>query len=182
VVTIVVGAPGICKSFVVHEAALVERSKFFEIALDRSSTSQRDRTISIQEHNPHTFVVYLQAVYAGHLEPDPNETLLIWQKYARHEYLYVLAEYLRDDKTKAMVVAEIGKEPPVHHTDLPEFLQMVGMIYGKTTDTCPVRALLVEMMLRSCSCMIQLEGAEAFQKLWKDVPKDFAVDCLFASW
>jgi hypothetical protein len=56
------------EKFAVHEALITSRSPFFRNAMQGRWQEAQERTVNLTEDDPEVFSLYLQGLYAGHVE------------------------------------------------------------------------------------------------------------------
>lgn len=57
------------EKFAVHEALITSRSLFFRNAMQGDWKEAREHVVNLVEEDPEIFSLYLQGLYAGHVEP-----------------------------------------------------------------------------------------------------------------
>lgn len=176
VITVAVGEGEKQKEFAVHEALITERSRFFRNAIQGNWKEAEERIVNLTEDHPDVFELYLQALYAGHVElPDGHATDTFYNMLGG---VFVLAERIRDVKTKNLIVEEIKAKADIRE-HFAAYLQMAAVIYNGTPGPCGIRRLLVDLVARSNDYHAAQEGIEKFTAKLEGVPKQFLMDLVF---
>ncbi|KAK3642401.1 hypothetical protein LTR56_010754 [Elasticomyces elasticus] len=129
------------KGFTVHKDLICRRSPFFEAAASARWTRGLNKNIELSDDDPEAFAAYLAYLYRAELPMLDEEqgTKHLWHNLAD---LYILADKLRDLKTANDVIDEI-----LEYSDLLDkapTLTIIRKVYDVTSDSCPLRRLLVD--------------------------------------
>ncbi|KAF2789746.1 hypothetical protein K505DRAFT_215280, partial [Melanomma pulvis-pyrius CBS 109.77] len=171
--------------FVVHEALITQRSKFFKAATKRGWKESEDRVVKFPYDRGPIFKLYLQHLYRGDFplrkSARTQEQCELPSMTYFHEVhslcdLYVLAEKLQDVVTKNAVVdaiieisLRIYPDGRVYEPDV----FAVKSIYEGTPGPNPCRRMLVDLYCH------RYYGKDDHWLLAPDVwPKDFFVDMM----
>jgi hypothetical protein len=171
-----VGKDDTQKKFHVHESLITARSLFFRNALQGNWKEAQDRVVKLTKDDPEVFSLYLQGLYAGHL--DPKDDTPADKAYVLRGGLFVLAERIRDVKTKNLVIEAIRTKSSVR--DHPKaFLEMSTAIYNGTPGPCGARELLVDLMVQNRWKQGREREYEEFIDMLEGVPRRFLMDLVF---
>lgn len=140
----------------VHKQLLTSHSLFFRKALSGTWVEAKERKVKLPEDNQDTFSVYVNLLYTNQITVGPSSSKdsgVTTKDAARDELeilvnLYVLAEKLRDVKTKnKALVAILASSKEVRsdkHTYAPG-QSIITKIYAGTGPGSALRRLVVDL-------------------------------------
>ncbi|KAF2675899.1 hypothetical protein K458DRAFT_196227 [Lentithecium fluviatile CBS 122367] len=141
IVKVVVGPEGAEQMYFVHESLLVERSHFFNRALNGKWRESDDKTVLMPDDEPEIVLAYLQLLYTGNLpiQESPRDKRKEFEILIE---LYILADKLQDPKSMNLVIDAFLAQARANKG--PAGMRIANAVFDGTSEGSRLRALVVD--------------------------------------